>query len=126
MAARDSGAGCAGISGGVASVCTSACAAGRCGVAGSNRGMQYYVHPETGEILATEEEWRAALTAVEEQLAPLYRLRRDLREAHADRFEAAAMPTHRRNRSETQEKVARCPRCGQSYQLHVLPLKEEP
>lgn len=71
-----------------------------------------YVHPETGEVLATEEEWRAALAAVEEQLAPLYRLRRDLREAHAERFEPAAMPSSRTARTETQEKVTRCPRCG--------------
>ena len=71
-----------------------------------------YVHPETGEILSSEEDWRSALSAVEEQLAPLYRLRRSLREAHADRFAPAAMPTQRRNRSEIQERVARCPRCG--------------
>ena len=84
----------------------------------SNGGTSHYVHPETGEVLATDEEWRAALAAVEERLAPLYRLRRDLREAHADRFEPAAMP-ERRYRSQTQEKVTRCPRCGQSYGVEI-------
>lgn len=74
--------------------------------------MGEYVHPETGEILATEEDWRAALAAVEERLAPIYRIRRDLRSQYASRFEAAALP-RRRNRTETQEKVARCPRCGE-------------
>lgn len=73
--------------------------------------MTDYIHPETGELLATDEEWRAALTAVEERLAPIYRVRRSLREEYASRFEAAALPG-RRGRTETQEKVARCPRCG--------------
>lgn len=71
-----------------------------------------FVHPETGELLATEEQWREALAAVEEQMAPLYRLRRVLRDAAAERFEPAAQPSRRRDRTETQERVARCPRCG--------------
>ena len=77
--------------------------------------MTDFVHPETGEVLATEEEWRAALTAVEERLAPLYRERRTLREAYADRFDTADMP-ERVRRTETQERVARCPRCGTPLQ----------
>lgn len=73
--------------------------------------MNVYVHPETGEVLATEQEWRAALVAVEEQLAPLYRLRRSLREAHAEAFAPPEMPPARA-RTEVQERVLRCPRCG--------------
>ena len=67
-------------------------------------------HPETGELLATAEQWQAALRALEERLAPHFRLRRTLREAYADRFEPT-LPAPR-YRSPTQEKVARCPRCG--------------
>lgn len=71
-----------------------------------------YVHPETGEVLATEEEWRAALAAVEERLSAYYRdVVWPLRD-QAARFPAAEMPSNRRNRTDTQERVARCPRCG--------------
>jgi uncharacterized protein with PIN domain len=72
-----------------------------------------YVHPETGEVLASEEEWRAALAAVEERLGLTYRALWKLRE-YTEHFApvAADMPAQRRNRTETQEKVARCPRCG--------------
>jgi len=67
-------------------------------------------HPETGELLATAEQWQAALRALEERMAPDFRLRRTLREEYAARFESV-LPTPR-YRSPTQEKVARCPRCG--------------
>jgi len=67
-------------------------------------------HPETGELLATAEQWQAALRALEERLAPHFRLRRTLREEYAERF-GPVLPTPR-YRSPTQEKVARCPRCG--------------
>lgn len=70
-----------------------------------------YVHPETGEVLATAEEWQAALAAIEERLAPLYRVRRALREEYAERFEPV-LPAPR-YRSQVQERVARCPRCGE-------------
>lgn len=72
---------------------------------------EVFVHPETGEIIATREEWLAALTAVEERLAPIFRIRRELRQAFADRYEPVLPP--RRSRTETQEKIARCPRCGE-------------
>jgi hypothetical protein len=80
-----------------------------------------FIHPETGEILATEESWRAALARVEEQLAPIYRTRRVLREAYADRFPPPEMPV-RTARTETQEKVVRCPRCGLKYSESGSPL----
>lgn len=76
--------------------------------------MSDYIHPDTGELLATHEEWLAALTALEEKLAPIYRVRRDLREAYAERFPTPELP-RRRYRTDIQEKVARCPRCGQAY-----------
>ena len=78
-----------------------------------------YIHPETGEVLASHEDWMRALAAVEEQMAPLYRLRRVLRDEAAERFQAAEMPTRRRHRTDAQEKVARCPRCGQRYKEEV-------
>lgn len=76
--------------------------------------MTEFVHPETGEILATEEEWRAALAAVEEQIAPLYKTRRWLREAYVERFPSPPLPPRTR-RTPTQDLVARCPRCGKEY-----------
>ena len=75
--------------------------------------MSEFVHPETGEVLSTQEEWRAALDALEEQLAPIYRVRRALRDAYTERFPAPELPPRVR-RTDTQEKVARCPRCGGS------------
>ena len=69
-----------------------------------------FTHPETGELLATAEQWQAALRALEERMAPDFRLRRTLREEYAERF-GPVLPTPR-YRSPTQEKVARCPRCG--------------
>lgn len=95
--------------------------------------MDEFVHPETGELLATEEEWRAALAAVEERLSYTYRTLWKLR-GYTEHFapNAGGMPVHRRNRTETQEKVARCPRCGgvipqdkEAYWADVQRLKEE-
>lgn len=82
--------------------------------------MSDYIHPETGEILATQEEWRAALAAVEERLSYTYRTLWKLR-GYTGHFapDAPAMPPRRRDRSEVQERVTRCPRCGQSYGLEV-------
>ena len=73
--------------------------------------MDDYVHPETGEVLCSQEEWRAALVSLEERLAPIYRERRKLREEYAERFPAPELPP-RTARTETQAKIARCPRCG--------------
>ena len=73
--------------------------------------MTEFVHPETGEVLETEAEWKAALNALEEKLAPIYRVRRTLREQYAERFPPPEQPAPR-YRTPTQEKVARCPRCG--------------
>lgn len=73
-----------------------------------------FSHPETGQILETREEFTAALSELEERLAPLYRVRRLIRENAAERFDAPDMPRPAR-RTAKQDLVVRCPRCGQSY-----------
>lgn len=73
--------------------------------------MTDFIHPETGEVIATEEEWTAAIAALEERLSETYRVLWPLRDARAERFPRAELPP-RTARTETQEKVARCPRCG--------------
>lgn len=70
-----------------------------------------FAHPETGEPLESHKEFMAALAEIEERMAPLYRVRRQIREAAAEAFPSPAMPPPRL-RTPTQEKVARCPRCG--------------
>lgn len=69
------------------------------------------IHPVTGEVLSTQEEYLSALRAVEEEMQPFWKIRREIREAYAEEFEAAAQPAPR-YRTTTQEKVSRCPRCG--------------
>ena len=71
-----------------------------------------FIHPETGEVLATKEEFLAALLEEEERLSPIYRTVWALRDGMVERFEAAEQPAPR-YRTPTQEKVARCPRCGE-------------
>lgn len=73
--------------------------------------MSSYVHPETGEVLASDEDWQRAMRSLEEKLSPIYRQLWDLRREHAERFEPAPIP-RRSSRTDTQEKIARCPRCG--------------
>ena len=73
--------------------------------------MPPFFHPETGEIIETHEEFLDALHALEERLAPIYRYRARIREAMSERFPPAEMPEPR-YRTQAQEKVARCPRCG--------------
>ena len=69
-----------------------------------------FPHPETGELLDSQEDFQAALAAIEERMAPLYRIRRVIREEAAKRFEVR-LP-RARYRTEKQDRVARCPRCG--------------
>ena len=69
------------------------------------------LHPETGREVQTHEEFVAALTWVEERLAPLYKVRRHLREEMAERFPPAELPK-RSKRTDKQNAIARCPRCG--------------
>lgn len=69
------------------------------------------IHPVTGQVLETKEDFQAALAELEERMAPLYRERRTLREAWVETFVPPDMP-RARYRTVTQEKVARCPRCN--------------
>ena len=69
-----------------------------------------FAHPETGEVLTTKEEFQDALTQIELRMSPMWVVRRKLREAYAERFEPTLpSPVYR---TVTQDKVARCPRCG--------------
>jgi hypothetical protein len=74
-----------------------------------------FVHPETGVIMETREEFLAALKDIDARMAPLWAERRVLRNALADRFPPPEMPRPR-ERTATQEKVARCPRCGNALE----------
>ena len=78
-------------------------------------------HPETGEILSARAGVRGrARRDVEERMQPLYVLRRQLRVGMADRFPAPEMPRPR-ERTVTQERVARCPRCGGTLESEEPP-----
>ena len=79
-----------------------------------------FIHPETGEVLCSQEEWRAALAEVESRLGPIYRLRDVLLTEHGIRFPAPELPP-RTGRTETQERVARCPRCGMKLESEEPP-----
>lgn len=74
--------------------------------------MNLVLHPETGREVHTHEEFLEALTWIEERMTPLYRVRARLREEMAERYPPAPRPARRRDRTDTQEKVERCPRCG--------------
>lgn len=71
-----------------------------------------FAHPETGEALETQADFRRALDEINARMAPLWRVQRAIREANAERFEYA-VPHRRRDRTDKQERVHRCPRCGQ-------------
>lgn len=58
-----------------------------------------------------EAEYRCELNALEEQLTDLYRRRRALAAEFADDH-PAVLPSKARHRSDVQQRVARCPRCG--------------
>ena len=69
-----------------------------------------FMHPETGQILETKDEFVTAMLDIDLRMSPMWVVRRQLREAFTDRFEPT-LPD-RVYRTVTQEKVARCPRCG--------------
>ena len=70
-----------------------------------------FMHPVTGELLSSKEEFLAAIREEEERLTVVYRTLGPLRQEMADRFPPAEMPRPR-ERTVTQERVMRCPRCG--------------
>ena len=57
-----------------------------------------------------QSEYREQLTRIEEQLSAIYRQRRELTERYAQDH-PAQLPAPRQ-RTPTQERVARCPRCS--------------
>lgn len=59
----------------------------------------------------TPAEIKVALEEAEAELAAVYRKVWPLREAYAESFPPAELPPPR-ERTEKQQKVARCPRCG--------------
>jgi hypothetical protein len=61
--------------------------------------------------LSSPEEIRAALEEAEAELHECYRKVWPLREAYAAAVPPAALPS-RRNRTDKQALIARCPRCG--------------
>ena len=69
------------------------------------------LHPETGREVQTHEEFLEAINWVEGRLAPLYKVRRHLREEMAERYPPPELPEPR-YRSDKQTAVSRCPRCG--------------
>lgn len=78
-----------------------------------------FVHPTTGEVIETKAEFDAAIAALEIELGVIYRALSPLREARADKFETTHMPAVR-YRTSTQEKVARCPRCGSKLDRDMI------
>jgi len=59
----------------------------------------------------SEAELKAALDEAEAELQAVYRKLWPLREAYAEVVPPAALPS-RRNRTDKQALIARCPRCG--------------
>lgn len=57
-----------------------------------------------------ESEYREKLNLLEEQLSEVYRLRRRLQEEFADGHPPVLPPP--RYRTDAQQRIARCPRCG--------------
>ena len=78
------------------------------------------LHPETERPLETHEDFVGAIKWVEERLAPLYRVRSNLREEMAERFPPPEMPAPR-YRTDKQNAIARCPRCGGRLQEEETP-----
>lgn len=78
------------------------------------------LHPESGREVQTHEEFLEAIVWVEERLAPLYRVRRHLREEMATRFPAPELPPPSR-RTDKQAAIARCPRCGGTLESEEAP-----
>lgn len=61
--------------------------------------------------METKAEFDAAIAALEIELGLIYRALHPLRDARAEHFDPPDLPAVR-YRTSTQEKVARCPRCG--------------
>jgi hypothetical protein len=66
------------------------------------------------------EDLKAALEEAEAELAAVYRRLWPLREQYAETFPPAELPA-RRNRTDKQALVARCPRCGGRIESEEAP-----
>jgi hypothetical protein len=80
-----------------------------------------FTHPETGELLDSREEFEQAIAEYDERLRPIYRARNEIRREWAERFENETPQPRPRYRTEKQEKVARCPRCGGRLESETAP-----
>jgi hypothetical protein len=69
------------------------------------------IRPERAFPLTDPEEIKVALDKAEEELYAQYRKVWKLREAYAETWPPAALPS-KRNRTDKQALIARCPRCG--------------
>lgn len=67
--------------------------------------------PDRGDL----EDLELALSELEEHMSPLFTKRRALRERIAELRPPAELPPPR-YRTQTQERVARCPRCGERFE----------
>lgn len=89
---------------------TFACSPCECGGQCDECNVAPFPHPVTGVVLETKDQFLEALNEIELRMSPWWIARRKIREAFAERFEPTLpSPVYR---TVTQEKVARCPRCG--------------
>lgn len=72
--------------------------------------LRPFVHPETGELLSTRAELHSALIEINERMEPLFRVRRRIRDAYTERFEATLPPWDQM--TDKQQRISLCPRCG--------------
>jgi hypothetical protein len=71
-------------------------------------------------MFPSTEELKAALDEAEAELQAVYRKLWPLREAYAEAVPPAALPS-RRNRTDKQALIARCPRCGGQLEREEAP-----
>jgi hypothetical protein len=74
-------------------------------------------NPRTGELATPEtsvEDFRMWEAMLDDMIGPLWRAREELRKTIAERTDAPGLP-HRRYRTDTQGRLALCPRCRHKY-----------
>lgn len=75
----------------------------------------------TQQAKTSPSELKAALEAAEAELQEVYRRLWPLREAYAEAVPPAELPARRRDRTDKQNLVARCPRCGGRLEKEEAP-----
>jgi hypothetical protein len=76
-------------------------------------------NPRTGELATPEttvEDLRMWEAMLDDMIGPLWRAREELRKAIADRTDPPALPRPKW-RTDTQNKVFRCPKCREKYDI---------